>query len=144
MIGDLNHAQNVTRPNAANDRQKLMAQRAKLQGVVDATQARIDEIDAIFSGSGLSVAASGKGKPGPKAGSTRGKRTRGKFSMTGDESVVSFIKKHGKPSAKEVNEHWTKEGRGGSANNALTKLVKTGVIKRVDAEDARGGRYVIA
>ncbi len=125
---------------------KLLDERSALQAVIDKTQAKIDEIDAIFSGSGLSLGTvvKAKGKPGPKPGTKPGKRTRGKFETTGDESVLAFIKKHGRPSAKEVNEHWSKEGRGGSANNALTKLVQAGTVKRVEADDARGGRYVVA
>ncbi len=127
-----------------NSLKKLLGERSKLQAVIDKTQAKIDEIDAIFSGSGLSLGTVGKAKPGPKPGGKAGKRSRGKFDTTGEESVLAFIKKHGRPNAKEVNEHWAKEGRGGSANNALTKLVQSGTVKRVEAEDARGGRYVMA
>lgn len=127
---------------------KLMAQRANFQAIIDKTQAKIDEIDSIFAGSGLSVAGGSMGRAIPKAKKAGkpagGRRSRRTFAMTGDESVIAFVKKHGNPSAKEVNENWAKEGRGGSANNALTKLVKNGTLKRVEAEDARGGRYVIA
>lgn len=90
-------------------------------------------------------------KRGPKPGSTGkkrgpkpGSRRRGKFTVSGEQSVLDFVKSHGKPNAKEVNEHWTKEGRAGKADNALSKLVKLGSIKRVDVEGERGGRYQIA
>lgn len=88
---------------------------------------------------GAKAAATGK-KRGPKPGSRR----RGKFSVSGEQSVLDFVKSHGKPNAKEVNAHWSKEGRAGKADNALTKLVKLGSIKRVDVEGERGGRYELA
>src|SRR5690606_11498156 len=65
---------------------------------------------------------------------SRGRRTRGQFAKTADESVLGFVKKHGNPNAAEVNTHWRKEGRGGKADNTLTKLVKAGQLKRVTAE----------
>jgi hypothetical protein len=59
--------------------------------------------------------------------------------------VTSFIKSHGHPTAAEVNAHWRKEGRGGKADNALSKLVKLGTLKRQAAKSGeRGGRYVVA
>ena len=36
------------------------------------------------------------------------------------------------------------EGRGGKADNSLTRLVKDGRIKRVQVKGERGGRYRVA
>lgn len=81
-------------------------------------------------------------KRGPKPGSKRGKR--GSFGISGEQSVLDFVKSAGKPNAKEVNDHWTGEGRAGKADNALSKLVKLGTLKRVKVEGERGSRYATA
>ena len=80
---------------------------------------------------------------GPKPG-TRSKRTRNRFSTTGDESVLAFIRKHGKPTTAEVQEHWSSEGRGASADNSLSKLFKEKKIKREANKQGRGSRYTVA
>ncbi len=99
-------------------------------------EARLAAIDQVFSS--LNLAAGGA------AGGLRGRRTRGSFSMSGEASVLAFIAKHGRPNAAEVNKHWADEGRGGRADNALTKLVKQKKLKRIEVADERGSRYSIA
>jgi len=71
----------------------------------------------------------------------RRKGVRGSYSRTGEESVLAFVKQHGSPTAKEVNEHWQAEGRGGKADSALSKLVADGRLKRVKNKSGRGSRY---
>lgn len=117
---------------------------------------RVSEIDASFARLGIKVdaviatpakrlgrppAAASAKKPGPKPKSG-GKR--GSFAISGDESVLEFVKKAGQPNSAEINAHWTKEGRKGKADNSITKLVKTGKLTRVSVEGERGGRYKIA
>ena len=105
-------------------------------------QTAIDKIDATLAGirnalgggsNGSSVAkpASTGAKHGPKPDTTR-RRGRGAFKISGEESVLGFIKSAGTPTTKEVNQHWKTEGRGGSADNALTKLVKLKKLKRMN------------
>ena len=81
-------------------------------------------------------------KRGPKPGSKRGRR--GSFGISGEQSVLEFVKSAGKPNAKEVNAHWSGEGRSGKADNALSKLVKLGQLKRVKTDGERGSRYAAA
>lgn len=81
-------------------------------------------------------------KRGPKPGSKRGKR--GSFGVSGEQFVLDFVKSAGSPNAKEVNAHWTGEGRAGKADNALSKLVKLGSLKRVNKPGERGSRYAAA
>jgi len=138
----------------------LQSERAELA-------ARIAEIDQAFSDLGMApsgapaaapvlatsspVAAPAKrkytkrtdkprGKPGPKPGSRR-TRSRGKFTISGDDSVVSFVKAHPGCSTKQVNDHWIAEGRKGKADNALGKLVKSGRLKRTQNPEGRGSVY---
>lgn len=87
----------------------------------------------------VSKKKAGKKKVSKKRTKRGGRRRR--FTKTGEESVLSFVKQQGKPNAKEVNAHWAKEGRGGKADNTLSKLVKEGKLKRVKAKGERGSRY---
>lgn len=80
---------------------------------------------------------------GKKRGRPKGQR-RHRFSMSGEESVLKFVKQSGKPNAADVNKKWRSEGRGGKADNALSKLVKTGRLKRVKVKGERGSRYALA
>lgn len=115
---------------------------------------RIAELDALFARLGISAeggVAKRRGRPpkgaagAPAAGKRGGRRKRGTFAQTGEESVLAFIKSHGSPSAAEVNKHWSGEGRGGKADNTLTRLVKEGKLKRLPAaEGERGGKYKVA
>src|SRR3954451_14245604 len=60
-------------------------------------------------------------------------RRRGKFEMTGEQSVLQFISGRVSPTTAEINEHWRGEGRRGVANVILLKLLKQGLIhRRVD------------
>jgi hypothetical protein len=113
-------------------------------------QACVDEIDAVFgrlggAGSGGRPRTAGNGKvPAASTGGRRGRRKHGSFAISGEESVFNFVKSQGKPNAAEVNQHWQKEGRGGKADNTLTKLVKDKRLKRVQIKGERGGRYQVA
>lgn len=124
---------------------KLKAERAELA-------TRIAEIDSLFAkisgGSMPAVAAvtgARRGRPvGSKNVAKSGRKPRGSFSKTGEESVFDFIKSHGKPNAAEINAHWSGEGRGGKADNTIGKLVKDGKVKRVEVKGERGARYTAA
>ncbi|MCE9592206.1 MAG: hypothetical protein K8S99_17005 [Planctomycetes bacterium] len=124
---------------------KLRAEYTELTG-------RLGELEETFSKLGITSAggktAARRGRPPKAAKASAGKpgrrRKRGTFSKSGEESVVDFVKKHGKPNAAEVNKHWSGEGRGGKADNALGRMVKAGKLKRVKVKGERGARYVAA
>jgi len=126
----------------------------------------IERIDATFAQYGIvpesgsapatpprSTPQRGPGRPAKKKKkstktSTRGKKAARKkkrgavrFNRTGEDSVLAFVQSHGNPTAKEVNEHWQSEGRGGKADNALGKLVREGKLKRIKNKEGRGSRY---
>jgi hypothetical protein len=122
-----------------------------------AHQSAIAEIDAVFARLGIN--ADGglvRRKPGRPAKAAaipsvkspgpgkRGRRRRGSFAKSGEQEVLDFIKSGNKPNSAEINAHWSKQGRGGRADNAISKLVKEKKIKRVEAKGERGSRYVAA
>jgi hypothetical protein len=134
---------------------------AKLRDQRRAHEEAIAEIDSVFADLGIDAGGGRRrgrpaGRRGPgrprKAGKTtrakktgrRGRRTRGVFAQTAEESILGFVKKAGKPTTAEINTHWTAEGRGGKADNTLTKLVQAKKLKRVKDKNVRGSRYTAA
>jgi len=141
----------VTKTNPVAEIKRLLSELAAKRAEHEAAIAEIDETLASLGLGGAASARRGRkpgstgAKRGPKPGSKRGGgRRRGKFSISGEQSVLEFVKSAGTPNAKEVNEHWTKEGRAGKADNALGKLVKQGLLKRVEVKGERGSRYKVA
>ena len=88
------------------------------------------------------VAATRKKKGGRKKKAVR--RRRGTFKATGDEAVVAIVRRLKRPSASQVNKAWSRLGRGGTANNTLTRLVQGRKLKRIKVKGERGGRYAVA
>lgn len=80
--------------------------------------------------------------PGLSAPVEDGRRARGKFPTTAEESVLGFIRKQGNPETAEINAHWRGEGRKGTANVTILKLLKQGLIVRKEDHRVRGSRYV--
>ena len=145
---------------------RLRSERATLMS-------RVSDIDASFGRFGISiigtVTPAVAAKPGMRIGRPPGSKNstkksaivakpakpakaakptkkgkRGTFAVSGDQSILTFIKSTDKPSTADVNAHWTKEGRGGKADNTLSLLVKTGKLKRIVVEGERSSRYAIA
>ena len=133
--------------------QKLIAEiEQERQKHVDA----VAEIDATLGSLGAAAAPVKRtGKRGRPKGSKNKvskrvikkkapRRKRQTFKVTGEESILAFVTKaKNPPNAKEINQYWTKEGRGGKADNTIGKLVKDKKIMRVQADGERGSRYKI-
>jgi hypothetical protein len=77
----------------------------------------------------------------PAAQPGKRSRRRGEYATTAVESILAFVKDQGNPTTQEIKGLWKKEGRGGSADNVLTKLVKDRQLKRTPMKDQRGSRY---
>lgn len=116
-----------------------------------AALARIDETLRRV-GAALGEGSTGAAPPSPDgsngrsaaakpAGKKKQGRGRSSFATTGEESVLSFVKQHKNPTGREIEAHWKGEGRGGSAANPLTKLVKEKKLRREPLEGERGSRY---
>ena len=82
------------------------------------------------------MAAPAAGKPG--------RRKRRRFAVSGNESILNFVKENRNPTTKEIKAHWDSENRGGKVDNALSKLVKDGALSRAPIPGERGSRYSIA
>ena len=72
------------------------------------------------------------------------RRRRGRFNQTAIQSVLAFIGERGNPSTAEINGHWRSEGRKGTVNVTLLKLLNEGRIRRISDESIRGSRYTLA
>jgi len=81
--------------------------------------------------------AAGKAKAAEKAE----RRTRAKYTQTGDEFILSFLSKKGSATTNEIRQHWQKQGRRGKAENNLTGLVKTGQLVRTPTPGQAGSTY---
>ncbi|MFW6336076.1 MAG: hypothetical protein ACOC3G_02995 [Phycisphaeraceae bacterium] len=147
---------------------KLASMVESLRDERQALASRLEEIDDTFAQLGIAVEggvapapsaapartkkAGKKKKPGrPRKKTTAtttkkstGRRPRGTFPRTGEESVLAFVKELGSATAGEVNKKWRAEGRGGSADNTLGRLVKRGDLDREDVPGQRGGIYKVA
>lgn len=80
----------------------------------------------------------------PAAKPARKGRRRQGFKITGEESILQFVREHKNPTTAEITAQWKDEGRGGTANNPLTRLVADKKLKRVPNKGGRGSRYVLA
>jgi hypothetical protein len=129
-----------------------------IQGLLDRRQehaAAIESIDETLAKIAGVLSVNGRGrKPGrprlgfgvasKSTGGTRRKRTRRKFAISGEQSILNFVKGESNPIGREVENHWSKEGRAGTAANLLSKLVKEKRLKRAPLKDERGSRYSLA
>ena len=79
-------------------------------------------------------------KPAPAAA----KPKPGKFAMSGEASILAFIKSKGSPVGRDIEAKWKSEGRKGRAINTVSKLVREKKLKRTPLKGERGSRYSIA
>ena len=70
-------------------------------------------------------------------------RRRQRFTISGGESVLAFVKEQGKPTSQEIERQWTAEGRKGRAAKALSKLTREKKLKRTKLKGERGSRYSV-
>ena len=133
---------------------QLVAQRQEHLDAADRISSTIAEIERLIGAVGgarrrgrppgrpkmLGTAAA----PAAPVGRPRGRRKRRRFEISGEQSIINFIKSNPKPSTQDVKKHWASEGRGGTADNALSKLVRERKIKRLPLEgEGRGSRYAV-
>ena len=108
----------------------------------------IDQIDSAFDDLGLEGAS---GNPGRKK-AKNGRRTKGsgakggrrKFKMTAEEMVYQLLKKNKTMTTGQINKQWTKAGRGGNADNTLSKMTREKRVKRINIKGSMGSQYRLA
>ena len=122
--------------------ESLLARREEHQSAIEAIDETLEKISSMLHVPGRPGRPKGSKNVVSRKGGQR--RKRGSFAVSGDESILAFIKKVGTPTTKDVNNHWKGEGRGGTADNALTKLVKLKKLKRTNIKGQRGSQYSVA
>jgi hypothetical protein len=123
---------------------KLLAQRKKHLAIVAKSSAKVAEIEGMFSEFGITLDG---GKPtanGKQRGRKAGRRKRGVFKETADEFILGLLKGGKSLSTAELGKAWKKAGRGGKADNTLTKLVHARQLKRQKAKEGKGSVYSAA
>jgi hypothetical protein len=142
-------------PDPTSSVQELLEQKAKHTEALNRINETLSRIGSMLGGNGSSAPRRGPGRPPASAsaatggessggGRRRRRRKRGKFSMSGEDSIINFIRQHRNPSTAEITAHWRSEGRGGKADNALSRLVKDRRLKRQAIAGERGSRYLVA
>lgn len=111
----------------------------------DRLASRMAEIDATLSQVGGLLGSAPAGRRGRRPGvAVPGrKRRRGTYAMTAEESILAFVKKHGNPSTREIKKLWNSEGRRGTADNVLSRMVKDRKLKRTAIPGERGSTYTL-
>lgn len=117
---------------------KLQEQRQQHVKAVADIDSRLNQIARLLGGP---VAAA---RPATVAASATRRRKRRRFAVPGDEAILNFIRERKNPTTAEINAQWKKDGRGGSADNVLTKLYQDKKVKRQKIVGGRGSRYTLA
>jgi len=132
---------------------ELLALVSRLQNERAEHVAKIESIDRTFSSLGIAVSPISKarrvgrpagrpvGRPVGSVNRKKGKRTRGKFEVSGEQAVLDFVKQNKVVTTKQVNDFWVGQGRKGKADNALSKLSREGKLQRKNIKGERGSQY---
>lgn len=141
--------------------QKLEIQRNQHAESAQAIASTLEEISSLLSsllGGSRPTGSTAKPKslvspggakamiaPAPKSSPTAAKAGKPpKLGMTGEQSILAFIRRKNNPTSAEIEAHWKSEGRGSSAKNLLSKLFKEKKLNREPNKQGRGSRYTLA
>jgi hypothetical protein len=142
-------------PDPTSSVQELLEQKAKHTEALNRINETLSRIGSMLGGNGRSAprrcpgrppasATAATGEEAPAGGRRRRRRKRGKFAISGEQSIIDFVREHRNPATSAITAHWRSEGRGGKADNALSRLVKLRRLKRQAIPGERGSRYLIA
>ena len=76
-----------------------------------------------------------------KAAKKKGARKRKTFKISGEQAILNFVKKKRTATTADINKAWKAQGRGGSADNALSIMTADRRLKRENIKGARGSIY---
>ena len=77
----------------------------------------------------------------PASRKRRGRR--GVYGKTSDEMILALVGQRGGATTQEIKAKWKADGRGGTADNALSKMVKDRKLKRTPLVGQRGSRFTL-
>ncbi len=125
--------------DAVSDRiQSLLTQRQEHVQQVERIDSLLQKIGSVLrTTGGRAWAGAGKGGAGGR------RRKRGKFAMSGEQSIISLIGRKGGATSQEIERHWKQEGRGGTAANMLSQMTKAKKLKRTPLKGQRGSTYTV-
>lgn len=131
---------------------QLLAQRQEHADAITEIDHTLSQISRLLGTpiNGLSTVAAPAAEPAEKGRGGRGKgrggkrRGRGKYEMTAEDSILAFVKEKGNPTTKDIKAHWAEDGRRGTADNELSRLVRVKKLKRTPIPGQRGSRYTLA
>ena len=127
--------------------QKLLEDRAQHAEAIVALDKLLNGIGAVLGGGAKPAKAPAKtaSAPAPAAMPAKKKRIRRTFAVSGEQSILNFIKSNKNPTSQEIEKQWKSEGRSFVAANLLSKLVKEKRLKRTPlGKGIRGSRYSLA
>jgi hypothetical protein len=140
---------NLSPTALANRVQQLLDERQQHEEAIQQIDQTLEQIDgllglpkgtpAMHRKPGRKPKTASIEAPAPKPAKRR--RGRGEYATTATESILAFVKQKGNPTTQEIRGLWKQEGRGGSADNVLTQLVKAEKLARTPMKDRRGSRY---
>jgi TolA-binding protein len=108
----------------------------QIDQVLQRVENALTTLKAMTGGRGADAATQAPVDP-----SQRPRRHYQKFELTGEESVLEFIRRQGHPTTAEINANWHAEGRTGVANPILARLLKQKKVERELDPNVRGSRY---
>lgn len=120
---------------------EIERRRAKLPELIEQRD-RLNEEIAVLQSLGGNKPASRKKTKGKRGKKKAAGKRRKRYDQTADEFVLGLLKGKTLTTA-ELNAAWDKAGRGGKVDNVLTKLVKSGQVKRSKL-DGQGSNYALA
>lgn len=135
--------------------QKLLAEKQQHTDALSRIDETLQKVGSLLGMNTQAAVRRGPGRP-PKsqaalqpvavqaAAPQKHKGKRRWFSVTAEQSILDFVTRSSSPTTKEVNRHWKAEGRGGTADNTLSLMVKKRAIKRVRVEGQAGSTYTVA
>ncbi len=125
--------------------QELLKQRQQHADALTKIDRMLSQIGGLLSGDGASAPASSAKSAfaARPAASFKPARpgTRRRFAVSGEQSVIDFVKRRNGATTSEIQANWRSQGRGGNADNSISKLVKEKRLRRIPLVGQRGSRY---
>ena len=137
-------------PTNLTDRlQRLLDERQQHADALTRIDSTLEQIRSALHAVGGVNGRRGAGRPraAPAEHSTTPRRRKGKrgtFATSATEMILSLAGQRGGATTQEIKAQWKAEGRGGTADNALSKMVRDGKLKRAPLEGQRGSRFTVA